>query len=194
MPTSLILASASPARKALLVRLQRPFKCIPATIDESQKPNENIEEYVTRLAKTKAKTVAKQFPDQIVIGCDQAAYNGHKIIGKPYTHKNAVEQLLNFQGKTITFYTALYVTHLTKGLFYQSLDTYDVIFRTLTKQEIENYLLRETPYQCAGSFKSEGLGICLFSQMSGNDPTSLIGLPLISLNKALIALNTNPLL
>ncbi len=177
----LILASSSPFRQALLTRLHLPFESISPQVDESIHSGEIPIDYVTRLARSKAKAVASQHSDALVIGSDQCAYLEGEILGKPGTKDRALAQLKNASGKEVVFYTGLCVMQAASGFEETDFVKYHVGFRNLDDNQIERYLDAEQPYNCAGSFKSEGLGIALFSHMRGDDPTALIGLPLIRL-------------
>lgn len=190
---TLVLASTSPYRQALLERLQLPFITHAPNIDETPLPNETPEELVKRLSCEKAKAVAIHYPQAVVIGSDQVATLEGNIIGKPNDHENAKQQLRQSSGKTVTFLTGLTVFNTATGKVDTVIDSFEVTFRKLNEQQIESYLLKEKPYDCAGSFKSEGLGIVLFEKMEGNDPTSLIGLPLIQLTTLLTKLNISTL-
>lgn len=182
---SLILASSSPFRQALLQRLNLPFQAISPDIDESSQPDESAIDYVTRLARKKARVIAEQHPQSVVIGSDQCAWLDGEILGKPGNHENALQQLHNAQGKEVVFFTGLSVQCLASNSELVDCVEFRVGFRKLGNEKLEHYLLTEKPYNCAGSFKSEGYGITLFSYMSGDDPTALIGLPLISLTSML---------
>ncbi|MDH5593661.1 MAG: Maf-like protein [Gammaproteobacteria bacterium] len=177
----LVLASTSPFRKELLQRLDIPFETASPDIDESPQPGETPEQLVARLSEQKARAVAKQFPDSLIIGSDQVATLDDNIIGKPGNHENAVKQLQNASGQRVVFYTGLCLLNTASGNTQTEVIPFSVTFRKLTDEQIENYLKKEQPYNCAGSFKSEGLGIVLFEKLEGNDPNSLIGLPLIAL-------------
>ena len=182
MPASnLILASSSPFRRELLDRLGLPFESISPEVDESILKGEIPTDYVQRLAQAKAQAIAEQHPQALVIGSDQCAYLDGEILGKPGSHSTAVNQLRNASAREVVFYTGLTLTRVSSNFLRTSCIKYRVGFRTLNDQEIERYLHQEQPYNCAGSFKSEGLGITLFSYMRGDDPTALIGLPLIEL-------------
>lgn len=178
---SLILASSSPYRKELLARLQLPFTSASPDIDESHQAHESATEYVSRLAREKAAEVAKSHVDAVVIGSDQCAYLDGKILGKPGNHATALQQLHQARGNEVVFYTGLCVMHQKSGFSDVDCIEYRVGFRQLSDAQLEHYLAVEQPYNCAGSFKSEGYGISLFSYMSGDDPTAIIGLPLIRL-------------
>jgi septum formation protein len=181
MPQTIILASTSPYRRELLGRLGLPFDVANPNTDESQLPGETPEAMALRLSEAKAKAVAHNHPDALIIGSDQVATVDGKIYGKPGTHKRAVEQLRALSGKTVNFYTGLCLFNArTNQSEVCGVDTL-VTFRHLTDSEIENYLTREPAYNCAGSAKSEGLGIALLSRMQGDDPNALVGLPLIAL-------------
>lgn len=182
---TLVLGSSSPFRKALLERLHLPFDTFSPDIDESRLANEAPQDYVKRLSLEKAKAVAEQFDDALIIGSDQCSIVNGEIIGKPQTHENAVKQLQNSSGNTVSFLTGLCLYDTQTQDYQLDLIPFDVEFRVLTRQEIDNYLTIEQPYNCAGSFKSEGLGITLFKRMSGDDPTALMGLPLIRLSQML---------
>ncbi|MES9971692.1 MAG: nucleoside triphosphate pyrophosphatase [Candidatus Thiodiazotropha sp.] len=178
---SLILASSSPFRRELLSRLGVEFSSMSPDIDEDLQTGEAPENLVTRLAESKARVVAKDHPNALVIGSDQVAVVDGKIQGKPRDHQQAVEQLLCASGKRVSFLTGLCLLNSETGHFQVCCEPFHVIFRVLQQREIENYLLKEKPYNCAGSFKSEGLGISLFERLEGEDPNALIGLPLIRL-------------
>ena len=177
----LVLGSTSAFRKEILAKLNIPFDCAKPNIDESALDNESPVALVERLAIEKAKAVASEFPDALIIGSDQVAMCDGEILGKPHNFENAVKQLEKFSNKTVVFYTGLCVYD--SGLDYTTalIEPFFVHFKDLSRTEIENYLHAEQPYNCAGSFKSEGLGICLFEKLEGNDPNTLIGLPLIKL-------------
>lgn len=177
----IVLGSTSPYRRELLLRLGLDFSTASPDIDESPEPDEQPEALVERLAKLKASAVADSYANALVIGSDQVATIDGTILGKPGTHERAIEQLTLASGKKVTFYTGLCLLNSTTGNLQLCCEPFHVYFRDLNKQDIENYLIREKPYNCAGSFKSEGLGITLFRKMEGDDPNSLIGLPLIRL-------------
>lgn len=177
----LVLASSSTYRSELLKRLQLPFEtCIP-NVDETPLPNETARATSTRLAQEKARVAAKNFPDALIIGSDQVALLEGQQIGKPHTYENAFKQLREMRGKTTRFYTALTLLNSRTGLMQTEVAENFVTLRELGDAEIEGYLRKEQPYHCAGSAKTEGLGIALISQMTGDDPNALIGLPLILL-------------
>jgi septum formation protein len=178
----LILASSSVYRKELLSRLRIPFECISPDIDETPLPNETTEELIERLSHSKAEAIAKQCPEAWVIGSDQVADFNGIAIGKPGTHEKALEQLKMMQGKTVTFKTGVCLMQLkSHRCAYICIPT-QVSFHELDDTTLENYLHTEKPYDCAGSAKSEGLGIMLLSKVKSHDPTALIGLPLIALS------------
>jgi septum formation protein len=183
----IILASSSSYRQSVLKKLHIPFTCATPNIDESSVPGESIFEQVKRLARIKALAIAtkKINVDSYVIGSDQlASFNG-QILGKPGDFGTAKRQLLMFSGQTVRFYTGLCLVHSATNkltpLLTQIVETFDVTFKTLTENQISTYLQIEQPYDCAGSFKCEGLGIALFESLDGRDPNTLIGLPLIAL-------------
>ncbi len=177
----LVLASTSIYRSQLLSTLQIPFQTAAPDVDETPLPGESAEQTSWRLAQVKAQVVAKRFPDALIIGSDQVALLDGKQIGKPLNHDNAVVQLRSMRGKTVTFYTALSLLNATSGEMQTDVAITRVGFRNLSDDEIERYLKKEQPYHCAGSAKSEGLGIALISRIEGDDPNALIGLPLILL-------------
>jgi len=178
---TLILASTSPFRKTLLEKLNLPFECAKPNVDETALPNETAIELVERLAVEKAKAVAIDFPNALIIGSDQVALSEGNILGKPHNFENGLKQLTSFSGKTVEFHTGLCVFDSSTGNSISLVELFTVHFNTLSPQEITAYLNAEQPYNCAGSFKSEGLGICLFEKLVGDDPNTLIGLPLIRL-------------
>jgi septum formation protein len=181
----LILASSSIYRKELLSRLQIPFSCISPNINEEPHPNESTDDLIERLANEKALTVAKENPDAWVIGSDQVADFNGQTIGKPGNHENAMKQLKLMQGKTVIFKTGVCLMQFkTHRSAYLCVPT-EVTFHELDDETLENYLFAEKPYDCAGSAKSEGLGIVLLSKIKSHDPTALIGLPLIALSSLL---------
>ena len=177
----LILASTSPYRKALLERLQVDFLCDSPEIDESPLAGESVQDMVVRLAKLKAEAVAGKYPDALIIGSDQSAVLEGEILTKSDNFENAVKQLQKASGKRIVFQTGLCLLNSKTDHSQTACVPYTVVFKTLTQDMIEHYLKKEQPYNCAGSFKSEGLGIALFNKFEGEDPNALIGLPLIRL-------------
>ena len=178
---TLVLGSTSPFRKSILEKLNLPFECAKPDIDESALLNEAPSALVERLAIEKAKAVMHQFPDALIIGSDQVAVCEGEILGKPHNFDNGVKQLTQFSNKSVTFYTGLCVYDSANDRALSLVEPFVVHFKALSSSEIENYLHAEQPYNCAGSFKSEGLGICLFEKLEGDDPNTLIGLPLIKL-------------
>ena len=189
----LVLASTSPFRKEILTKLNMKFDTAKPNVDETAKNGENPIELVERLAIEKAKAVAKDFPNALIIGSDQVAMHEKAILGKPHTHENAIKQLTSFSGNKVSFYTGLCVYDSASGETLSLVEPFNVHFKKLTPESIEQYLLAEKPYKCAGSFKSEGLGICLFEKLEGSDPNTLIGLPLIRLTEMLKALGLDVL-
>jgi len=175
----LILGSTSPYRRELLERLRVPFTVAPPGVDEAPAPNERPNALAKRLALAKAKAVAQQFAGCVVIGSDQVADLDGVPLGKPGDHANAVAQLRQMRGKTVVFHTAVVVICIETGFLAESLAPVRVKFRNLSDAEIQRYLLAEKPYDCAGSAKSEGLGIALLESIESDDPTALVGLPLI---------------
>ncbi|MEY4448721.1 MAG: Maf-like protein YceF [Pseudomonadota bacterium] len=174
-----ILGSTSRYRKELLSRLRIPFEVVAPEVDETPFKDESPAELALRLALAKAKAVAEKFPHAVVIGSDQVADLEGTPLGKPGNHPNAVLQLQRMRGKTVIFQTALSVVCLETGFEKTDIAAVKVKFRHLTDAEIEAYLLAEEPYDCAGSAKSEGLGIALLDAIENDDPTALVGLPLI---------------
>ena len=175
----LILGSTSAYRRELLARLHIPFEVAAPDVDETPLPGEAPNEMANRLSLAKARVVAVRFPQAVVIGSDQVADLNGLSLGKPGTHDKAVAQLRHMRGQTVVFQTAVAVVCLETGFEQRSLAAVRVKFRDLTNDEIENYLQIEKPYDCAGSAKSEGLGIALLDAIDSDDPTALIGLPLI---------------
>ncbi len=177
----LLLASSSPYRRELLDRLRLPFVCASPDIDESRRPNEPAIDLVTRLAREKAMALAERFPDHLIIGSDQVAVLGEQILGKPHTFERALEQLKESSGNSVTFLTGLALFNSRTGQCQVDCVPFTVHMRQLDDARISRYLHAEQPYDCAGSFKAEGLGVSLFRSTEGADATSLIGLPLIRL-------------
>ena len=189
MNQPLILASSSPYRKELLQRLLLDFEVFSPDIDESQLADERPEQTALRLAQLKAKKIAETHPDAIIIGCDQVATLDGIQLGKPGNHENAIKQLRMMRGKQVTFHSALCLYNAQTQHMQAEVVPYIVEFRNLSDTQIDRYLSIEKPYNCAGSAKSEGLGIALISAMHGEDPNALIGLPLIKLITMLTAEN-----
>ncbi len=175
----LILASTSPYRRMLLEKLQLPFECIAPQVDETPQPDEPIETLVQRLSEAKARAIAEQYPHAWVIGSDQSAAVGQHPLTKPGNRERARNQLKQLSGQRVAFHTGLSVCH--GGRCLTTLDTTWTQFRTLHDTLIDYYLAHETPWNCAGAIKSEGLGIILMSAIENDDPNALIGLPLIKL-------------
>jgi len=186
----LILASSSQTRKDLMDRLRLDYRCISPDIDESAMGELHADDLAKRLAFQKARVIAEQNPNAIVIGSDQVAWREHApydFIGKPLSVENAIQQLQENSGKIVFFSTALSVQHLQSGFETTLVEHYQVKFRQLTLAEIERYIEIDQPLHCAGSFKCESLGISLFEKMVGDDQTTLMGLPMIQLCKILRA-------
>lgn len=178
---SLVLASSSPYRRALLDKLGLPFVAESPSVDETPLPGETPDALVQRLALLKATALARKYPAHLIIGSDQVASLDGSVLGKPGNAENAAAQLRACSGRRVIFLTGLTLLDSHSGSATTVLESFVVTFRRLNEQQIVNYLRREQPFDCAGSFKSEGLGIALFESMQGDDPNSLIGLPLIRL-------------
>ncbi|MEX0900160.1 MAG: Maf family nucleotide pyrophosphatase [Gammaproteobacteria bacterium] len=192
MPPRLILASTSPYRRALLERLDVPFETMRPEVDETPRPGERPQALVSRLAAAKAGAAATQFEGGLAIGSDQvAAYDG-VVLGKPGGHDAAVAQLRAVSGRVVEFLTGVCVRDLSNADERQDVAITRVRFRTLDEAAIERYLAREPAYDCAGSFKSEGLGITLVDAIEGDDPTALVGLPLVRLCRLLRVFGLSP--
>lgn len=177
----LLLASSSPYRRELLSRLQLRFDCCAPEIDETALEGELPEQLVRRLACEKAQALTMHYPNHLIIGSDQVAVLEHDILGKPHTFERAQEQLRACSGKSVTFLTGLALLDSRTGYVQVDCIPFTVHFRAINDQQIERYLQAEQPFDCAGSFKAEGLGVSLFRSTEGADVTSLIGLPLIRL-------------
>ncbi len=190
----LILGSSSPYRKALLEKLGLKFECLSPDIDESAKPGETPIELVERLSIAKAREIGKVRPEALIIGSDQVAVLDQKIIGKPADHEAAVAQLLESSGREVHLYSGLCLYNSASGGIQHCVEPYSVVFRHINRQQIEQYLLKDQPYNCAGSLKSETLGIALLSKLQGDDPNALIGLPLIRLVDMLLNEGIDPVL
>lgn len=186
MNPAIILASSSPFRQSILEKLQLPFSSFAPAIDETPQAQETPEQLVRRLSEEKAKTAQQHFSHGLAIGSDQVAVFQQQILGKPHNKENAVRQLSRFSGQRVEFLTGLCVYDIASGKFRSHVVPFSVHFRTLTAQQIDYYCEVEQPYQCAGSFKCEGLGIALFEKLQGDDPNTLIGLPLIQLTEMLL--------
>ncbi|EBU0337777.1 septum formation inhibitor Maf [Salmonella enterica subsp. enterica serovar Enteritidis] len=190
----LILASTSPWRRALLEKLTIPFECATPDVDETPMPGEAPRQLVLRLAQAKAQSLAARFPNHLIIGSDQICVLDSEITGKPLTEEKARQQLAKASGNIVTFYTGLALYNSASGHLQTEVEPFDVHFRHLSEAEIDDYVRKEHPLHCAGSFKSEGLGIALFERLEGRDPNTLIGLPLIALCQMLRREGFNPLL
>jgi septum formation protein len=177
----LVLASSSPYRRALLARLGRDFAVDVPDIDEAALPGEPPDELVSRLSLEKARAVASRHPDALIIGSDQVALFGSTVLTKPGSSQRAIEQLQSMRGATADFLTGICVFNSRTGRSRTAVERYAVTFRALSDAAIRRYVERDRPLDCAGGFRAEGLGIALFERMEGNDPTSLVGLPLIRL-------------
>jgi len=190
----LYLASTSVYRQQLLAKLTTNFQTAKPDVDETPLAGESAEQLVKRLSLAKAQAVASGLTQGLIIGSDQVAVFNGDIIGKPHSRDNAFVQLTRFSGHNVTFLTGLALINVATGNFQIIVEPFDVCFRDLSAAEINAYIEKEQPLDCAGSFKSEGLGISLFNQLRGDDPNSLIGLPLIRLNQLLINEGVNLLL
>lgn len=179
--SDIVLASSSKYRAALLARLQLPFQTADPAVDEAVHAGESPEQLVQRLARSKAEAVAAGFPQALVIGSDQVAVCDGEILGKPGDEARAREQLARLSGKRVRFLTGLCLLNAAQGRSHLTVVETPVQFRDLSEREIIDYVRRERPVDCAGAFKSEGLGIALFREIGGSDPNALIGLPLIEL-------------
>ncbi|WP_417596502.1 Maf family protein [Oceanospirillum sp.] len=189
----LVLASTSFYRKQLLEKLGLPFIQTAPNIDESPLDQESASTLVERLAREKALALTENHPNSLIIGSDQVATFDGRIIGKPHTKDNAQKQLKDFSGQKITFYTGLALHNTATGETKSMVEPFHVYFRKLNDQHIAHYIEKENPLDCAGSFKSEGMGIALFEKLEGRDPNTLIGLPLIALCDLLHAFGVSPL-
>ncbi len=178
---TLVLASTSSFRSALLKKLGLPFETFPPDVDETRHDAESPQSLVVRLSEAKARAAAKAFPKALIIGSDQVAVCGDEVLGKPGDHETACRQLAKLSGQRVDFLTGLCLFDASHNKARTDLVTYAVTFRTLSSEQIDRYLRIEQPYNCAGSFKSEALGISLFEAMHGDDPNALVGLPLIRL-------------
>ncbi|WP_297481937.1 nucleoside triphosphate pyrophosphatase [uncultured Photobacterium sp.] len=185
MNQPLVLASTSPFRKSLLEKLQLPFTTANPNVNEAILDNESATALVMRLAQAKALACTESHPSHLIIGSDQVCVIDGEILGKPHTETNACAQLRAASGKIITFYTGLCLYNSHTQTTQVICEPFHVHFRTLTDNEITHYVTQEQPLYCAGSFKSEGLGIALFDRLEGRDPNTLVGLPLIALREML---------
>ena len=190
---NLVLGSTSSYRRMLLEKLGIPFECAAPAVDETPQPGESPRHLVTRLAQEKAQSLAARYPAHLIIGSDQVCVLDGVITGKPHTEENAIQQLLRARGNIVTFYTGLALYNSANGHLQTECEPFDVHFRHLSEQEIVDYVRKERPLNCAGSFKSEGLGIALFERLEGRDPNTLVGLPLIALSQMLRREESNPL-
>ncbi len=177
----LVLASTSAYRRALLARLGLPFTAVAPDVDESRHAGESGPSLVVRLAEAKARAVAPGYPGALIIGSDQVAVLEDRVLGKPGNRERAIEQLTLAAGKAVAFYTGLCLLNAATGRARTLCEPFQVGFRRLSQAQIAGYVDRERPFDCAGGFKSEGLGIALFERLEGSDPNALIGLPLIHL-------------
>ncbi|RTZ73257.1 MAG: septum formation inhibitor Maf [Gammaproteobacteria bacterium] len=177
----LVLASTSPYRAQLLEKLGLPFETASPEVDERRHEHESPVELVRRLAEAKARAVRERFPAALIIGSDQVACVEEEILGKPGSEEKAIAQLLRMRGRRVTFHTGLCLFNSAEDRVLVSCEDYHVHFRELNKHQVRRYVEKEQPFDCAGSFKSEGYGITLFSRLEGDDPNSLVGLPLIRL-------------
>ncbi len=182
---TLVLASSSKPRKGLMNRLQIPYVSISPDIDEAAFHNESTQDLVLRLAREKAQAVASQYPEALIIGCDQTAECEGVQLNKPHHFDVAVEQLKSISGKKVQFISGLCLLNTQTLSMQQHIEITDTYFKTLTQAQIEYYVHTEQPYECCGSIKSEGLGIALVEKIVSEDPTSLIGMPMIALIKML---------
>jgi septum formation protein len=182
---ALILASLSPYRRELLTRLNLPFEVVPPEVSEAHVAGESPADRALRLALLKAQAIAQRYPDAVVIGSDQVAACGQEVLDKPGDAARCRAQLATLSGRTARFYTACAVLGVSAQLHLAHVDTTTVVFRSLSAGEIERYVAHERPFDCAGGFKAEGLGVALFECIESQDPTALIGLPLIWLAGAL---------
>ena len=183
--TKIILASSSPYRKLLLGQLRFPFDTFAPNVNEIRRPGEEPADLVARLAREKGRAVADQFPDALVIGSDQLAVCDGTVLGKPGTPENAILQLGSFSGRTVEFQTAVAVMCSGSGYLFERTVITQVQFRVLQEEEIHRYVQADNPLDCAGSFKSEALGISLLDSMTSPDPTAIVGLPLIAVSQGL---------
>lgn len=189
-PTApLVLGSSSPFRRDLLARLGIPFTVLSPDIDETARAGESPRALALRLAGEKAQAVGRSHPGGLIIGCDQVAHIGSRVFGKPGTHQNASRQLAEMSGQTVVFESALCLLDARSGRVQIDSIPTEITFRSLSASEIERYLHRDQPYGCAGSAKLESLGIALIERMCSDDPTAIIGLPLVRLCRMLAAEN-----
>ena len=185
MSVNLVLASSSPFRRALLERLGLPFEAVSPNVDETPNSDEAPPALALRLALAKVRAIAPLRPNALIIGSDQVAVYGDAVVGKPRDHADAVRQLRTASGRKVMLYTAIVLLNAATGRTQSEVIPFAIQFRSLSDAQIENYLRREQPYDCTGSVKSEGLGIALLERFEGDDPNTLIGLPLIRLIRML---------
>ncbi|MBS0003120.1 MAG: septum formation inhibitor Maf [Thioalkalivibrio sp.] len=176
---TIVLGSTSPYRRSLLERLRIPFETASPEVAEDRLPEETPRALAERLAREKAANVATRYPDALVIGSDQSAGVGERVLSKPGDHKRAAEQLAALSGQSVVFHTGVCLIDTASGREWIGVVPFTVHMREFDEDEIDRYLRLERPYDCSGSFKSEGLGVSLFRRMEGDDPTALVGLPLI---------------
>ena len=191
--SNVLLASSSPYRRELLQRLGLDFDWAAPEIDETALPGEAPEALVQRLAAEKARALQADFPDRLIIGSDQVATLDESILTKPLTRERAIAQLTTCSGRRVRFFTGLALLDAASNHLSIHLEPFDVVFRSLSSEDVTNYVDRETPFDCAGSFRVEGPGIALFQALEGRDPNALIGLPLIALCDLLRERGINPL-
>lgn len=184
---SLVLGSTSPYRRDLLARLGLPFEVAAPKCDETPLADETAAQTATRLARLKAQSLVTRFPRALIIGSDQVALLEGRQLGKPGNYANAMAQLTAMRGKTIVFHTALCLVNSATGTIHEAVVPWQITMRQYSEAEIDRYLKREQPYDCAGSAKTEGLGVSMIQQMSGSDPAAIIGLPLLALCEMLRA-------
>jgi MAF protein len=177
----LVLASTSPFRRELLSRLGLPFEVAAPNVDEARRPGEAPQALVLRLSEAKARAIAPRFPNALIVGSDQVAVIDGEVLGKPGTRERAIDQLSRASGHRVTFLTGLCLVDTGSGRARVTCEPFHVHFRELDAAQIARYVDRERPFDCAGSFKSEGYGITLFERLEGDDPSALVGLPLIRL-------------
>jgi len=190
---TLVLASTSPSRRLLLERLGIPFATATPNVDETRRPDESPQDLVVRLAEAKARAVIEDYPNVLIIGSDQVAHLDDTVIGKPGNRARAIAQLTRASGREVAFYVGLCLLNAATGRTQICCEPFRVRFRQLSPARIEAYIDREQPFNCAGSFRSEGLGIALFERLEGEDPNTLMGLPLIRLISMLEREGIDPL-
>jgi MAF protein len=183
----IVLASSSPYRRELLARLGLDFETRSPDVDESARPGEGARELVARLALAKAHAVSDDLPGALIIGSDQVADHDGLIVGKPSSHDEAVRQLQQASGRRVILYTGLALYNTDTGRAQSAVESFEVLFRDIDRDTIERYLAHDKPYNCCGSLKAEGAGISLLRHLRGDDPNTLIGLPLIRLCDMLAA-------